>query len=621
MRVCDMRILAGRVAAQSLAVLITVAGLSGIASAQQIQAGATSELLGFFVRGVDSAFDPNTRTYMVVGGAGTLLGVCINEQGVPVSNPILLNNTNYGAFPRVQYGAGAFLVVWPEEVGPPSHPSELHSLMVTCAGPISGEQVVSADATAWLESGAAIAYSPTSQRFLAAWKSFPLVASPARVKATLINLAGTQFGPVVDLSAGFGRDPGVAWNPYNDSFGVSFSGETGPNGSTGFSGFSVVPAANPAAFSRLSFNTIPGGLVTISDVDFNPHTGRYVMTWFELSSGLYTRIAEFDAAGNLTSSGIASGLLGSYDALSIALNPVTGTFALVGLDRRNDNVLGLELNTRGFPFNGENTLSAVPRSPFRPGRYTRVSASTTSPTFNSTYSIGFGSLGSFIASSSYSGSLGPPGSFDAPPPAPAPTPNPTPTPSACPGAAPVSNWVCVNGGWLPPDHPLAGGAVQPTPAPTPTPAPAPTGCLGAAPVSNWVCVNGGWLPPDHPLAIGAAPTPAPTPTPTPTPAPAPTGCIGGAPVSNWVCVNGGWLPPDHPLAVGYTPAPAPAPSSCTTPQPGANWYCVNGGWVPPNSPLAPGGACVGAAPSAGWVCTASGGWVPPNHPLAGGGGD
>src|SRR6185312_3617267 len=29
------------------------------------------------------------------------------------------------------------------------------------------------------------------------------------------------------------------------------------------------------------------------------------------------------------------------------------------------------------------------------------------------------------------------------------------------------------------------------------------GCPGVPPGLNWVCVNGGWVPPDHPLAIGA----------------------------------------------------------------------------------------------------------------------
>jgi hypothetical protein len=31
----------------------------------------------------------------------------------------------------------------------------------------------------------------------------------------------------------------------------------------------------------------------------------------------------------------------------------------------------------------------------------------------------------------------------------------SPQPSSCPGIAPATSWKCVNGGWLPPDHPLA----------------------------------------------------------------------------------------------------------------------------------------------------------------------
>lgn len=202
-----------------------------------------------------------------------------------------------------------------------------------------------------------------------------------------------------------------------------------------------------------------------------------------------------------------------------------------------------------------------------------------------------------------------------PTPSPTATPTPTPTPSSCPGSAPVPGWLCVDGGWLPPDHPLASPTPTPTPSPTPTPTPTPTAtptptpssCPGSAPVSNWLCVDGGWLPPDHPLATSApTPTPTPTGTPTPTPTPTPTAtptpssCPGSAPVSNWLCVNGGWLPPDHPLATSSptptptptstpTPTPTPTPSSCPGSTPVAGWLCINGGWVPPNHPLAGGG--------------------------------
>ncbi len=148
---------------------------------------------------------------------------------------------------------------------------------------------------------------------------------------------------------------------------------------------------------------------------------------------------------------------------------------------------------------------------------------------------------------------------------PAPMPPPTSTPSTCASGAPAADWVCVNGGWLPPGHPLAIGAPTPppigTPAPTPasapaatptvTPTPSTSACVGNPPGAEWVCVDTGWLPPGHPLTIGA-PTSAPTPTPTPTPAPTPTAgtCVGPAPVPGWVCLsNGGWVPPDHPLAI------------------------------------------------------------------------
>jgi glucose/arabinose dehydrogenase len=120
----------------------------------------------------------------------------------------------------------------------------------------------------------------------------------------------------------------------------------------------------------------------------------------------------------------------------------------------------------------------------------------------------------------------------------------------------------------------------------------PGNCTTPLPATGWVCVNGGWVPPDHPLATGGGSTPSPPPPPPPAPTSA---CTSPKPAADWVCVNGGWLPPGHPLATGggstpSPPPPPPAPSSaCTSPKPGADWVCVNGGWVPPGHPLAGGG--------------------------------
>ena len=79
---------------------------------------------------------------------------------------------------------------------------------------------------------------------------------------------------------------GLAFTPVK--FGVSFNGENG-SGSVAYSGFAVVPAWNPAGFTRQTFNSIAGGMTTISDLAFNTATKRYVMTWFEFSSGALAR--------------------------------------------------------------------------------------------------------------------------------------------------------------------------------------------------------------------------------------------------------------------------------------------------------------------------------------------
>jgi hypothetical protein len=153
-----------------------------------------------------------------------------------------------------------------------------------------------------------------------------------------------------------------------------------------------------------------------------------------------------------------------------------------------------------------------------------------------------------------------------------------PSAGGCTTTKPVSNWVCVNTGWLPPDHPLALAAAFGSPppaaassappsapafAPAPPSTPPTSSCTTAKPVSNWICVNSGWLPPDHPLALaalasgGAGPsTPVPPPSsPPPSPSSSSTSlpaCAPGlqpaSPVRGWVRVNGGWVPSDHPLA-------------------------------------------------------------------------
>jgi hypothetical protein len=348
----------------ALAGSLAVASGAVPAAAQIAPQGTPTVLNTVYVRGVDAAFDPNTNTYMVVGAADNVFAVCTNAAGAAVSPVITIKPAQsmpYGSFPRVKYsrdlngGAGAFLVIWEQEelVGPP----QLYTRIVSCtAGLLGPEQVISAGYAPWNDFGAsALDYSATSRQFLVAWKT----AIDPHMVVRLVDLNGAGVGPVVTISREFARDPSVAWNPSLNEFGVSFSGESAAGG---YSAFARMPAGNIAAFTRTEFNFLPGGMTAITELAFNPVTQRYIMAWYQLT-GYVTKVAEFDGAGNLLTTGLVSSTLGSYDALGMSYNPISGTFALVSVYRdpaNNDPAMVTELNSRGYKFSGDVRIDSPP---------------------------------------------------------------------------------------------------------------------------------------------------------------------------------------------------------------------------------------------------------------------
>jgi hypothetical protein len=347
--------------------LLVVAALFIPASAiAQISKVNTVDLATLFIRGVDVASD-NAGGALVVSGLDAIIAHCITADGLPTRFVVLKTASGgkpFGAFPRARFSpaTGQYLVVWPEEQ---VSGVLLKGRTLSCTTGVAGPEHI-IGATAWLESGAALDWSATSGIYLVAWKAFPSTWLTVQV----VTPDGTPVGDPVVVSAGFGRDPGVVWNPTSNEFGVSYSGEVTGGG---FSAFVVVPADNPQAFRRSTFNYVPGGLTTITDLAFNPQTKHYMMTWFELSSGSYARMAEMDTDGGVIGQGIASATLGSYDSLSIAYNQTSGTFALVGVDRpttSTDQLLVAELNSRGVRFGAEQTIPTG----MTPLSYPRVAA-------------------------------------------------------------------------------------------------------------------------------------------------------------------------------------------------------------------------------------------------------
>ena len=201
-----------------------------------------------------------------------------------------------------------------------------------------------------------------------------------------------------------------------------------------------------------------------------------------------------------------------------------------------------------------------------------------------------------------------------------------PAPTTCVPPAPAPDWPCVRGAWIPPAGWTAPAPAPPTPPLTPPstagpvspPPPTVSSCTTVQPAPTWLCINGGWVPPDSPLAIGAGVSPPAPPSSSPPP-PSVSACTTVQPAPTWLCINGGWVPPDSPLAAGFSGAPPAPVAGCASPWPGPGWTCVGSAWLPTGHPTAPCGGLPDPFVAIGGGVCVSGGWVPRGHPLAGGG--
>ena len=514
-------------------------------------------------RGGDASYDPVNQVYLAIGDYGPVRGIFLNASGAPVTAGFAIA-PGYSNYARAQYSAdlGGFLVAWGSEDTPGIW--NLHVRVVAYPGTMGADTVLSDSEGVNGEAAPAVAYSPTSKRFLVAW--ITSIASLLKVKANLVSLTGAPIGaPLTVSSSGYGRDPGATWNPFRDEFGLSFSGEATSGG--GYSVLALLPASagTTTVRTRNTFNQLSGGLLTfITDLDYNPNTRTYLMGWFEFGAGSVpeARVAELDEDANQVWNGIASTQVGSYDSLSVALNPLSGTYLLAGTNGSSDLMLGAELNMHGVRLAGENTLSA------ERAWYVRVAPSQQAPQWLTVFSrqSGFIFAASLIGTSSVNGGSSTPGSGGS-----------VGSTGACPGTAPFAGAVCVNGSWVPGSDGSTGGSTG--------------GCPGTAPFAGAICVNGNWVP-DTSGSSGST-----------------GGCPGTAPFAGAVCVNGNWVPGTDGGSTG----------GCPGTQPFAGAICVNGNWVPGTGGSSGGSTsgCPGSAPFAGAVCV-NGNWIPDSGGSTGG---
>ena len=331
------------------------------ASAQLSRVGNSIGLFGnpppFPIRGSDIGYDPVHDVYLVVGGHGFVYGAWVDHNGVFVAGtvPFAIGTTNFttwGAFPRCKYsqdingGQGGFLVAWHQ---PDPVDNFVHTQIVAYpTGVISVSRPISNKQT-FFEAGPAIAYSPTSHRFLVAWQT-----GAFEIHGRFVELDGSPtpgFGVMPFENPNTGRDPGLTWNPATNDFGLSYTGFGNVNGA--FAAFRRIGAATGALSPRALFGFTAG--TYNSDIDVNPRTHHYVVG-FARDQGSSSQ--EIDETGALIGTpSLISSQVGGSTSLSLAFNVTSGTFLAVGQDPIGGEIVGAELNAQGVPTSGKTILT------------------------------------------------------------------------------------------------------------------------------------------------------------------------------------------------------------------------------------------------------------------------
>jgi hypothetical protein len=548
------------------ALLLGLLAWAAPAAAQLGRIGTNPTVVAAFVRGSDDAYDPSHDIYLVVGAYGPVYGVFVNVFGDPITAPFRINNDGAGFahFPRVVYsqhvsngagGTGGFLVTWHENIGLPNY---VHTRVVAYPNRlVTPVNVIDSSAT-WWESGASMAYSPSSQMFFVAWRSANTVVWGAR-----IGLDGRQIGSLTQISAGAeSRDPSVAWNPHTNEFGVVYTGWNSSGVCTAT--FARVNTAGNVP-SRALLGTAAGTFIT--DLAMNPVSNRFIAVWH--AQGIGTVGAEIDAAGTPLTTGLVSTVVGTLDGLGLSYNPVSGTFLVVGQSSLGPDIWASELNARGARTSGEVIITSTGGDAYYPRAGARMDAAQWDISFAGP---GYASLRDQVVSTTSVGG-GPAGSLGGAPPSSGDSSGGSS--GGCPGTQPFPGAICVNGGWVPGDS-GSGGSTG--------------GCPGTQPFPGAICVNGGWVPGDSGSDGSTGGSTG--------------GCPGTQPFPGAICVNGGWVPGD--TSSGGSTGGCPG----TQPFPGA--ICVNGGWVPGDTSSGGStstGGCPGTQPFPGAICV-NGGWIP-----------
>ncbi len=335
------------------------------------------------VRWPDVAFSSVDDVFLAVSGAGNLQGQYFSASGSALGAPFAVNAAPvYGQAPRVAYSAGlnAFLVTWHQSIGNTGTRIQGRIIRYGQAA-LTADLDISPLGTNW-EMGATVAWSSTSNEFLIAWQDGATFIRAQRVSST-----GALLGGVITLEAGpYERDPSIAYDRDTDRFLVAYAGCVGNNDC--FVHAQRVQAGTGALVGTPIVLEASVRAGYIPELAYNALSQRFLAVWFRIDpsgNGLYARTIDANGA---TGPSIPVSTVGSYDANSVAWNPISNTFVVV-THGSNAQDLVVELSSAGQPVGGTVSFGA----PGAAGNFNpRVASSTLSADWLGVTSSAFGSL-------------------------------------------------------------------------------------------------------------------------------------------------------------------------------------------------------------------------------------
>jgi hypothetical protein len=333
----------------SAAVLLLLAVLAPTAAmAQATRLGETFLVNNGGVRGSGVAYDPRNDVYLVVSGNGVITGRFVRADGAPLGTPFQVQETVfYGHFPHVAYtpdansGNGGFLVTWHESDG--KGPTSVHTRMVSYASGFLGpDRKITGNDAYWELMGSPVAYSTASREFLVIWRAY----EATDIYGMRVGNDGAPLGGAFAVAATptFENSPSLTYNSVQDEFYAVYS-----------FGFTTVRGQRIKPIS----GTLLGGPATIATasninttgVTYNAVTGQYLAAWHQFpGDAILSRVLDWEGTpiGNVNA---LSARFGTYDSLSLAASPVTGTTFMVGHDKLSVEDGGVEVRADGIPAN------------------------------------------------------------------------------------------------------------------------------------------------------------------------------------------------------------------------------------------------------------------------------